>query len=111
MKAKVIYSIEKKDGKFVFLVFDGKSKKLLHEFELSMYDLMKLHQQTTFIMHKDATNFKFAALSLLLGILTDIPISFNETLHILEADKTLDEDMRRWVEKELEFLKDRDNDK
>lgn len=108
MKAKVIYSIEKKDGKFVLLVFDCKSKKLLQEFELSMYDLMKLHQQTTFTIHKDATDFKFDALSLLLGILTDKPISFNETLHILAADKTLDEDMKRWVEKELEFLKDRE---
>lgn len=104
----MIYSIERKDGKNMLLVYDSESKRLLHEFELSMYDLMKLHQQTTFIMHKDATDFKFAALSLLLGILTDKPISFNETLHVLAADKTLDEDMRRWVEKELEFLKDRE---
>lgn len=107
----MIYSIEKKDGKFVFLVFDGESKKLLHEFELSTYDLKKLHQQTTFIMHKNVTDFKFIALSLILSALTDKPVSFDETLHVLAADKTLDEDMRRWVEKELEFLKERDNGK
>lgn len=105
----MIYSIEKKDGKFVFLVFDGEGKKLLYEFELSMYDLKKLHQQTTFIMHKNAIDFKFIALSLILSTLTDKPVSFDETLHVLAADKTLDEDMRRWVEKELEFLKERDN--
>lgn len=105
----MIYSIEKKDGKIVFLVFDGESKKLLHEFELSTYDLKKLHQQTTFIMHKkNATDFKFIALSLILSTLTDQPVSFDETLHVLAADKTLDEDMRRWVDKELEFLKDRE---
>ena len=105
----MIYSIEKKDGKIVFLVFDGESKKLLHEFELSTYDLKKLHQQTTFVMHKNATYFKFIALSLILSTLTDKPVSFNETLHVLAADKTLDEDMKRWVDKELEFLKKRDN--
>ena len=105
----MIYSIEKKDGKIVFLVYD--SERLLYEFELSTYDLKKLHQQTTFVMHQNATDFKFIALSLILSTLTDKPVSFNETLHVLAADKTLDEDMRRWVEKELEFLKDKDNDR
>lgn len=91
----MIYSIEKRNGKFMFLVFDRKSKKLLHEFELGVYDLKKLHQQTAFVLHKNATDFKFTALGLLLGALTDKPVSFDETLHVLAADKTLDEDMRR----------------
>lgn len=99
MKAKVIYSIEKKDGKFVFLVFDGESKKLLHEFELDWFDLSKLHQQTMIALHSN---------NVITGMIVGTPTPFKETMQILADDDTTAVELRERARKELEFLKDRE---
>lgn len=36
----MIYSIERRDGKNMLLVYDSESKRLLHEFELDKFDLL-----------------------------------------------------------------------
>lgn len=95
----MIYSIERKDGKNMLLVYDSESKRLLHEFELDWFDLSKLYQQTLLLCR---------AINVTAGMIVGTPPSFKETMQILVDDDTADEELRERARKELEFLKDRE---
>lgn len=106
MKAKLIYSIEKKDGKNMLLVYDSESKRLLHEFELDKFDLAKLYQQSAIVIHANDMIPGFN-IGLMFGNILPLT-SFEETMQLLVDDDTAVEELRERARKELEFLKDRE---
>lgn len=103
----MIYSIERRDGKNMLLVYDSESKRLLHEFELDKFDLVKLYQQSTIVIRANDMIPGFN-IGLMFGNILSLT-SFEETMQLLMDDDTADEELRERARIELEFLKDRDN--